>query len=138
MFCPPGYVDEVNRLAAGLPVEFLGWRTDIGAVLDHLDLLLVPSTVAEATTRVILEAFSAGVPVVAYAIAGIPEILRDGENGFLVPSCTSTALARRVLEVTRLNLDTVVRRARSDWTQKYTVARYQQEMAEIYATIRKP
>src|SRR5205814_128322 len=71
MFSEPDYVREVQVLANGLPVEFLGWRNDVGAVLAGLDLLVVPSTAAEATTRVILEAFSAGVPVVAYAVGGI-------------------------------------------------------------------
>lgn len=72
MFSEQAYVDEVHKLAEGLPVEFLGWRDDVAAVLTDLDLLVAPSTAAEATTRVILEAFSAGVPVVAYAIGGIP------------------------------------------------------------------
>jgi glycosyltransferase involved in cell wall biosynthesis len=131
MFTPATYVDEVNRLAIGLPVDFLGWRNDVGAVLRDLDLLLVPSTVAEATTRVILEAFSAGVPVVAYAIGGIPEIVRDGENGFLVPECEARVLARKVLEVIGADLRRVVKTARTDWERNYTVARYRREMAGI-------
>jgi len=131
MFCPPSYVAEVNRLAPGLPVEFLGWRADIGAVLRDLDLLVVPSTSAEATTRVILEAFSAGVPVVAYAVGGIPELVREGENGFLVPECSPNALAMKILEIAKLNLDGVVRRARDDWERNFTVDRYRQQMTEL-------
>ena len=69
-------------------------------VLADLDLLVVPSISAEATTRVILEAFSAGVPVVAYSIGGIPEIIRESRNGFLVPECEPRALARKIQEVT--------------------------------------
>lgn len=131
MFCPRSYVEEVSRLAGGLPVEFLGWREDIGKVLQELDLLLVPSSKSEATTRVILEAFSAGVPVVAYAIAGIPEIIRDGKNGFLVAECEPLALARRVLEVTAADLKAIARAARKDWEAKYSVARYREQMASI-------
>ncbi len=115
MFATPEYVAEVQRLAVDLPVDFLGWRRDIASVLTNLDLLVVPSIFAEATTRVILEAFSAGVPVVAYAVGGIPEIIRDGENGFLVPECEPRALARKIREVTRLDFGPIVARARADW-----------------------
>ncbi len=130
MFTPQSYVDEVHRLAAGLPVEFQGWCDNIATVLRDLDLLIAPSTAAEATTRVILEAFSAGVPVVAYAIGGIPEIVRDGENGFLVPECDPGALARKIIEVLRQDLSVIVRHGRRDYEQHYTMARYQQQMIE--------
>jgi glycosyltransferase involved in cell wall biosynthesis len=131
MFAESGYVEEVRRLARGLPVEFAGWRDDVGAVLADLDLVVAPSTPAEATTRVILEAFSAGVPVVAYASGGIPEVVRDGDNGFLVPECEPRALARKIVEVPRMDLSVVARRARCDWEQRFTIARYQREMTEL-------
>jgi glycosyltransferase involved in cell wall biosynthesis len=131
MFTPRSYMEEVSRLAEGLPVEFSGWREDVGPVLADLDLLVAPSTAAEATTRVILEAFSAGVPVVAYAAGGIPEIVRDGDNGFLVPECEPGALARKILEVVRMDLSGVVRRGRCDWERRFTIGRYQREMTEL-------
>jgi len=135
MFTPSAYVEEVQRLAAGLPVELLGWREDVGAVLAGLDLLIAPSTAAEATTRVILEAFSAGVPVVAYAIGGIPEIVRDQENGFLVRECEPAALARKILEVARTERGPIARRARADWERRFTLARYQREMTDAMAQV---
>lgn len=130
MFTPPEYVAEVHRLAASLPVQFSGWRNDIAAVFSELDLLIVPSSAAEATTRVILEAFSAGIPVVAYAAGGIPEIVRDGETGFLVPERTPEALARKIVEVTRLDLPGVARKARREWERLYTIHRYRTQMME--------
>jgi len=133
MFCSSDYFGEVQRLAEGLPVDFPGWSNDVGAALAGLDLLVVPSTQTEATTRVILEAFSAGVPVVAYAAGGIPEIVQDGWNGFLVRECEPAALARRILEVTRLDLAAVAARARQDWERNYTLARYREQMTGIIA-----
>jgi glycosyltransferase involved in cell wall biosynthesis len=135
MFTPPAYVEEVHRLAASLPVHFSGWRDDIGAVLGELNLLIVPSTAAEATTRVILEAFSAGVPVVAYAAGGIPEIIRDRETGFLVPERTPEALAQKILEVTKLDLPRVALQARKEWESHYTVNRYREQMMEVISPI---
>ncbi len=135
MFTAQSYVEEVHRLAAGLPVEFLGWRDDVGDVLRDLDTLIAPSTAAEATTRVILEAFSAGVPVVAYAIGGIPEIVRDNENGFLVPECEPGALSRKIIEVLQHDVRPIAARARKDWEARYTLARYQREMTDAIAEI---
>ncbi len=131
MFSPREYVDEVRRLAVGLPVEFLGWRDDIAPVLAGLDLLAVPSTEAEATTRVILEAFSAGVPVVAYAVGGIPEIVRDGVNGFLVQERTPEALARKLIGAQSAGLDAIAVQARADWERRYTIHRYRSEMIAV-------
>ncbi len=135
MFTAQAYVDEVHRLAENLPVEFLGWRDDIANVLHDLDLLVAPSTAAEATTRVILEAFSAGVPVVAYAIGGIPEIVRDDENGFLVPECNPPALAQRISKLFAANQQAVVQRARNDFCKRFTIDRYQREMTDIMARV---
>jgi glycosyltransferase involved in cell wall biosynthesis len=137
MFCPAGYMDLVHRLAEGRAVEFLGWREDVGAVLAGLDLLVAPSTEAEATTRVILEAFSAGVPVVAYAIGGIPEVVRDGENGFLVGEAGRgpALLAQRIVEVLGMDLSRIVKRARGDWEEKFTIGRYRDEMMGVYERV---
>jgi glycosyltransferase involved in cell wall biosynthesis len=56
---------------------------DRGRILGELDLLVVPST-GENYPFVIREALWAGVPVLATRIAGVPEIIEDGKNGFLV------------------------------------------------------
>ena len=69
-----------------------------------LDLLVVPSTPADSTPRVIIEAFSAGVPVVAFAAGGIPEIVRDGQTGFLASDFTAEALAARIRQRLRHGL----------------------------------
>ena len=77
------YAAQVRTDAEGLPVEFAGWVDDIYACMAQLDLLLVPSAGHEATTRVILEAFAAGLPVIAFASGGIPEVVDDGVTGLL-------------------------------------------------------
>ena len=46
--------------------------------------------------RVVLEAFSAGVPVIAFPAGGIPEAVIDGETGFLTREFTAEALAARI------------------------------------------
>src|SRR5262249_47215073 len=108
---------------------------DVASVLRDLHLLVAPSTSQEATTRVILEAFSAGVPVVAYAAGGIPEIIRDCDNGFLVPGCEPIALAHKIEHAMSADLSAIAARARCDFEQHYTLDRYRTEMVNILGAI---
>ena len=92
---PTRYDAEVRAAAAGLPVEFPGWVDGrLRARWRSLDLLLVPSAGHEATTRVILEAFAAGVPVIAFRSGGIPEVVEDGVDGLLAGSAKKWRASR--------------------------------------------
>jgi glycosyltransferase involved in cell wall biosynthesis len=133
------YEKDVHQLAQGLPVEFTGWTDDIGAVLARLDLLVVPSIGTEATTRVILEAFSAGVPVVAFDTGGISEVISPGKAGFLVAEKTSDALAGMILMAVsqgRSSLKAIGDAARNEWERRYTLERYQSEIVELLVRAR--
>src|SRR6516165_8972428 len=77
------YFVRVREAGRDLPIQFLGWQRDVAAVLSDLDVLVVPSGSLDSAPRVILEAFASSVPVVAFPSGGIPEIVRDGSNGFL-------------------------------------------------------
>jgi len=65
-------------------VSHLGVRNDICTVLNACDLLVLPS-LRESFSLVALEAASVGVPIVAYAVGGIPEIVEHGNTGLLAP-----------------------------------------------------
>jgi glycosyltransferase involved in cell wall biosynthesis len=114
-------------------VEFLGWRDDIASVLADFDLLVVPSK-DEGMPRVVLEAFSAGVPVVAFATGGIPELIMDSDTGFLVSEITPQALAARIREIIVSDVEKlrrVVTNARHAWERSYTVAVYQSRIIDL-------
>jgi glycosyltransferase involved in cell wall biosynthesis len=131
------YFQEIQRLSEGLPVESLGWRENVCSVLSSLDLLVVPSAKVEATTRVILEAWSAGVPVVAYRAGGIPEIVGEGRTGYLADSPEPEALARKiqaVLSQPAHQLRAVAETARKTWQDNYTLTRYR---AQVLALIER-
>lgn len=77
-------------------VHFLGERRDVPRILRCIDLFVLPSE-SEGFGRVILEAMAAGQPVVASRTGGIPEIVVDGETGFLVTPRQPAELAARIL-----------------------------------------
>ena len=62
------------------------------------DVFVLPS-LSEGIPRVILEAWALGVPVVATKVGGIPYLIRNGENGILVPPCSPDALSKAIEKI---------------------------------------
>jgi len=83
----------------GEAVLFTGFRTDVPELLRAMDCFVLASTRTEGVPQSLLQAFAAGVPVVASAIGGIPEVVKDGETGMLVPPEDAAALARAIESV---------------------------------------
>jgi glycosyltransferase involved in cell wall biosynthesis len=81
----PRYVEEQQRRAAGLPIEFCGaYRQDqLYDVFQSIDVLVVPSIWYENCPTVIREAHATGTPVLAADIGGMAEAVRDGVDGLL-------------------------------------------------------
>lgn len=73
-------------------VTFAGFRDDLEHVLPCIDLVVHPAYM-EGLGVSLLQAAACGVPIVASAVGGIPEVVRDGENGLLVRSGDAVALA---------------------------------------------
>jgi len=93
------YIDRLVAAAAGDPrISFPGpYAADQAAqVFADLDVLVVPSTWYENTPFVVLEAFAAGIPVIASDLGGLAEVVRDGENGLLFAPGDAAALAAAV------------------------------------------
>ncbi len=83
----------------GLEGRFVlaGFRSDLDRLVPHLDLL-AQSSFTEGMPNVVLEACAAGVPVVATAVGGTPEVVEDGRSGYLVPPGDPGVLADRILD----------------------------------------
>jgi len=76
-------------------VHFLGRREDVPQILAAADVVVMPSY-REAQGLAIVEALAANRPVIASNVGGIPEMIRSGENGMLVPSQDPSALASAI------------------------------------------
>jgi len=83
---------EIRERKLGKLVRFLGYRRDVPALMRAADLFLLPSH-AEGLPLALLEAMAAGLPVVATAVGGVPELVTPGETGLLVPPHSPAALA---------------------------------------------
>lgn len=87
-----------EELGLGASVQLLGFRRDISDLMAASDLFVM-SSAHEGLPVAIMEAFSHGLPVVATAVGGVPQAVRDGVEGRLVPPGDSGALARAVVDV---------------------------------------
>jgi glycosyltransferase involved in cell wall biosynthesis len=92
-----GYLGRMQRLGGefGLSahIRFLGERHDIAAVLRAADIH-VSASHTEGFPNNILEAMCSGLPVIATAVGGVPEMVVEGETGLLVPPANPEAMAR--------------------------------------------
>lgn len=85
----------VDRLGLQNHFHFLGFRSDVPAILSQLDVFVLSST-SEGFPLVVLEAMAAGKPVVVTRCGGPEEVVEDGHEGFLVPPADAQALASRI------------------------------------------
>lgn len=86
---------EAERLGLGDCVHFAGFRADLARILPCLTVLAHPAWM-EGLGVSLLEAAACGVPIVASRAGGMPEIVHDGVNGYLIAPGDSAALADRL------------------------------------------
>jgi glycosyltransferase involved in cell wall biosynthesis len=136
LFSDAGYDQRVRALAEHAPVQLCGWIDNVPEVLRGLDILAVPSGSAEASPRVILEAFSAGTPVVAYRSGGIPEMIEDGRTGVLTAdSCfESLATSIRSLLSDPDRMERLSIGGRQEWQRRFTVQMFRQNICAVLET----
>lgn len=126
--------DLASELGLQKRIRFLGFQDKIGPFLEASDIFILPSTRPEGLGIVILEAMAKGVPVVATNHGGTLEIIRDGENGILVPPNDHLAMAaaienliknpERAEQLGAIGYDTVVKRFSLVESQKYLLNLY--------------
>ncbi|MFH1198777.1 MAG: lipopolysaccharide heptosyltransferase II [Candidatus Omnitrophota bacterium] len=97
------YKEEIEVLVKRLGIkhctEFLGNQRDIPAVMSDLDVLVLATTVPEAFGRVIIEAQSCMVPVVATRVGGVVDIIEDNKTGLLVPPSDPQSMSEAVIKI---------------------------------------
>lgn len=82
-------------------VFFLGHREDVAEVIQSFDISMLTSWASEGIPQFALQSMAAGKPVVGTRVGGIPEVVIDGVNGFVVPSYDFGAVAEAVIKLLR-------------------------------------
>jgi glycosyltransferase involved in cell wall biosynthesis len=117
-------------------VHFTGERSDVASILQASDLLVLNSF-EEPFGLVLVEALSSGTPVLATRVGGIPEIVRDSENGWLVERGDTSALASKLLELSQNidMLDQAAEFARVFTCPQFSLERFQNNLHRLYAEL---
>ena len=137
----PGAYDQdrlQREIGGDERIRYLGYRRDVENVFRTTDILVVPSCWGEPFGLINIEAGAAGIPVVATRDGGIPEIIRDGDNGLLVDVGDEPALAaavRRLADSPDLRRR-MGRRAREIVEKRYTTAPVRQ-LEQLYLRLLK-
>jgi glycosyltransferase involved in cell wall biosynthesis len=119
----PRLEEQARRLGLSDRVFFYGERPDVPRLLRSMTMFVQPS-LAEGASYALLEAMAAGVPVVATPVGSAPEIIRNGETGFIVPVRDAQALAAAVA---RLLDDEPLRHKIATAARELVVTRYSVE-----------
>jgi glycosyltransferase involved in cell wall biosynthesis len=134
------YTTLLYKLCAELGVEdsvqFLGYRSDAADLLRAADIFLLPST-HEGLPLSILEAQASKVPVIAAPTAGIPEVVIDGETGFLHPATDVLSYAGRIQALLRYPdlYHRMTERAYTNVLQEYSWEVYYERLWQLYTDV---
>ncbi len=131
---------RILELGLEAAVTMPGQREDVADMLTAMDVFAFPSTANEGVPQAVLQAMALRRPVVASRIGGIPEVVRDGETGLLVPAGDAAALARGI---GRVRADTSAAVARSRAAEglvraEYTLEVMLEKMEQVYRAALDP
>ena len=112
---------------------FVGYQDDVAPYYEAIDALLLPS-VNEGTPVSVIEALAAGRPAVATRVGGVPDVVRDGVDGFLADVGDASTLADRLAELARdpERRAEMGREGREHVVQRYAVDRLVDDVDRLY------
>ena len=133
---------EVKRLGISQQVHFLGY-VPYGLELLNLyrtaDVFVLPSLTGEGLPQVLLEAMAKGAPVVATRVGGIPQLIRHGENGFLVNPASAEELAAAIERMlTDKQLASACAKGGLETVREYTLEKQRDKIMAIVSQLLYP
>ncbi len=132
----PALEEQIDVLGLAGHVIFAGWQVDMPAVYADLDLLALAS-LNEGTPVTVIEALATGIPVVATAVGGVPDVLKDRQTGVLVPSGDTEGLAQAIVELLRApeRAEALARAGQGDVLDRFDQARLVDDMESLYLAL---
>jgi glycosyltransferase involved in cell wall biosynthesis len=131
--------ERLEQLAHDLGIAratfFVGYQEDVAGYYRLFDAFVLPS-VNEGTPVSAIEALASGTPVVATRVGGVPDVVRDGVDGFLVEPGDTEAAAERLAELAR---DPALRKRLGDAGRevraRYSVTRLVDDVDRLYRSL---
>ncbi|HEX2055365.1 MAG TPA: glycosyltransferase family 4 protein [Nitrospiraceae bacterium] len=128
---------QIARLGLNRQVLLLGFRDDLLDVFRSLDVFAIPTIEGDTIPQVLMQALAVGLPVVSTTTGSIPDVLRDGESGFIVPPRNAEALAQRIEDLLK---DAALRaqmgtRGRAMVVASYSIDRMVDELERVYERV---
>ncbi len=116
---------EIASLGLSQHVSCVGFQAETSPWYERARLMVLPSLWGEGCPTTILEAFAHGVPVLAYAIDGIPELIENGKDGFTIPQGNPQALANTLVALLEdpERLEIMATHARRKIEKNFTLAK---------------
>lgn len=129
----PEMESYVDKIGIANRVSFLGWRHDLAQVYTDLEVVVISSN-NEGTPVSAIEAMATGRPVVATRVGGLPDLISDGDTGYLVAPGNVTQLASAVERVLGdgETTDRLRRNARESVKDKFAVERLATDVDSLY------
>ncbi len=124
---------RIDAAGLGERITLPGFQRDMRGWMKRLDALVISSR-TEGTPMILLEAMQDGVPVVAFGVGGIPDVIEHGHNGLLARPLVTTELGEHLEALLQdpEQADELVARARQTQRQRYHLPTLAQRWAQVY------
>lgn len=137
MFNDAAWETKIRQLASEhktVDIQFMGFCADIPLAMSELDVIVHASTVPEPFGQVVAEAMCCGKPVVAVDAGGIPEVITNGQCGWLVPQSDAERMAERIVWLIEHPNEAAAmgQRGRNKAAEQFTVEKMARGMELIY------
>lgn len=129
--------EQIKNLNLASAVIFTGTKKNIPEILSAMDIFVLPSCSREGLGISIIEAMAVEKPVVASDIGGIPEVVKNGETGFLVPPRNPEALAQAIIDLLQnpRKAKALGKKGRTRFQEKFTNERMLSEVESLYEAL---
>jgi glycosyltransferase involved in cell wall biosynthesis len=140
-FETPEYERQIRALASELglddAIDWVGFTRDVDSELAQIDLFVLPSLFGEGMPMVVLEAMSAGLPVVSTRVEGIPEVIRDGVDGLIAEPNDADSLCDAIRRFVGGELDAAAfgRHARQRHADRFSARAMATGVAQVYRRV---
>jgi len=129
--------DQVNRKKLNGQVELLGFKENILEYVAQGDVVVIPSVVEDSLPVAVIEAMANSKIIIASKAGGIPEMITDGKEGFLVPKAKPEAIAEKIIWIIKHpdKANEMAERAYHRVKMGFTIENMASQLVNIYQSL---